>query len=100
MYFVFLNFLYKYLYFAGSYFVLLNFCINICTVQAVFIDTYYKEEDPMELKAFNQNTNELFKYVEIFQIWQMFKIFLSSYFTFFSQGLPTQASHLPVRTSK
>ena len=32
-------------------------------LQAVFIDTYYKEEDPKELKAFNQNTNELFKYV-------------------------------------
>ena len=31
---------------------------------AVFIDTYYKEEDPKELNAFNQNTNELFKYVE------------------------------------
>ena len=33
---------------------------------AVFIDTYYKEEDPKELNAFNQNTNELFKYVETF----------------------------------
>ena len=30
-------------------------------LQAVFIDTYYKEEDPKELKAFNENTNELFK---------------------------------------
>jgi len=29
---------------------------------AVFIDTYYKEEDPKELNAFNQNTNELFKF--------------------------------------
>ena len=34
---------------------------------AVFIDTYYKEEDPKELNAFNQNTNELFKYVEKFK---------------------------------
>merc|ERR1719242_2407168 len=31
-------------------------------LQAVFIDTYYKEEDPKELKAFNENTNELFKF--------------------------------------
>ena len=31
-------------------------------LQAVFIDTHYKEEDPKELKAFNENTNELFKF--------------------------------------
>ena len=31
-------------------------------LQAVFIDTFYKEEDPKELKAFNENTNELFKF--------------------------------------
>lgn len=30
-------------------------------LQAVFIDTYYKEEDPKELRAFNRNTNELFR---------------------------------------
>ena len=42
-------------------------------LQAVFIDTYYKEEDPKELKAFNQNTNELFKYVlKIPTCWQMY----------------------------
>jgi GTPase SAR1 family protein len=29
-------------------------------LQAVFIDTHYKEEDLKELKAFNENTNELF----------------------------------------
>merc|ERR1719242_1256166 len=31
-------------------------------LQAVFIDTYYKEEDPKELRAFNRNTNELFRF--------------------------------------
>ena len=42
-------------------------------LQAVFIDTYYKEEDPKELRAFNQNTNELFKYVlKIPTYWQMY----------------------------
>ena len=34
-------------------------------LQAVFIDTYYKEEDPKELRAFNRNTNELFRWVEL-----------------------------------
>ena len=41
-------------------------------LQAVFIDTYYKEEDPKELKAFNQNTNELFQYVEAFKHLQIY----------------------------
>merc|ERR1712200_197922 len=31
-------------------------------LQTVFIDTYYKEEDPKELRAFNRNTNELFRF--------------------------------------
>ena len=34
-------------------------------LQAVFIDTYYKEEDPKELRAFNRNTNELFRLAEL-----------------------------------
>ena len=36
---------------------------------AVFIDTYYSVmKDPTELQAFNLNTNELFKYVENFNL--------------------------------
>ena len=58
-------------------------------LQAVFIDTYYKEEDPKELRAFNRNTNELFRLAEL-------PNFDLSHACF--SGSPIQASHSRART--